>query len=202
MPVDELLVHDARRGDRTAFDRLQRKIEPRVRRFIRRLIGTNGAAESIVQDTFLALYVKIERIESVEHLWSFVFRVVRHLCYDELRRQGRWNVVAINHGGDRSENDRVLQDRAPAVDTAAHWSLGYAKIREAIDLLPEVQRQTIILRFEEDLSYEQVAEAMDVDIGTVKSRIHNARKSLRSLVGPEWLRAMGIGKENTDGGNR
>lgn len=202
MPVEELLVQNARRGDRAAFDRLQQKIEPRVRRFIHRLIGTSDAAESIAQDAFLALYVKIERIESVEHVWSFVFRVVRHLCYDELRRQRRWDVVPVNHGGVSDDSEWIPSDRSPPLDTAAHWSIGYDKVRAAIERLPEVQRQTMILHFEEDLTYEQVAEVMNVDVGTVKSRIHNARKSVRSLVGPEWLRAMGFGKENTDGSNR
>ena len=76
---------------------------------------------------------------------------------------------------------------------------GTPSVREAIDRLPEAQRQTVILHFEEDLIYEQTAAVMNVDVGTVKSRIHHARKSLRALVSRELLRELGITKEASDG---
>lgn len=69
-------------------------------------------------------------------------------------------------------------------------------MQKAIDRLPEIQRQAIILYCEEDLTYAQIAEAMGTDIGTVKSRIFYGRKNLRKLLKPEILEALGIEKEN------
>ena len=65
-----------------------------------------------------------------------------------------------------------------------------------MDRLPELQRQTMILYCEEDLTYAQIAEAMTTDIGTVKSRIYYGRKNLRKLLKPEILEALGIEKED------
>jgi RNA polymerase sigma-70 factor, ECF subfamily len=195
VPLDYALLQNARHGDRAAFDRLQKRLEPDVRRFVRRLIGQSADVDEVVQRTFMALYVKAEHIESETHLRPFVYRVARHLCYDELRRQKRYDFVPVNHGSDYDENEWVPVDRRQAPDDATHWSMAYERVRRAIESLPEAQRQTLILHFEEDLTYAQTAEAMDVDLGTVKSRIHNARKRLRATVGPDMLRALGIQKE-------
>ena len=72
----------------------------------------------------------------------------------------------------------------------------HSEVQKAINRLPEIQRQAIILYCEENLTYAQIAEAMGTDIGTVKSRIFYGRKNLRNLLKPEILEALGIEKEN------
>jgi RNA polymerase sigma-70 factor (ECF subfamily) len=191
------LFERAKAGNRPAFDRLQEKLEMSVRRFVRRLVGLSDSEDDILQDAFLALYMNLERIESVEHLRPFLFRVVRNLCYDELRRQGRFQIVSLDY--ETGESDALapfLLDRRPLADEELHWILILSEVRKAMDRLPELQRQTMILYCEEDLTYEQVAEAMVTDIGTVKSRIHYARKNLVKLLKPEILEALGFKKED------
>ena len=70
VPLDYALLQNARHGDRAAFDRLQKRLEPDVRRFVRRLIGQSADVDEVVQRTFMALYVKAEHIESenIRHL--------------------------------------------------------------------------------------------------------------------------------------
>jgi len=89
----ELLVW-ARRGDRGAFDRLRRELEAPVRRFLFRLVGPIPSGEEIVQDAFVALYQNLKRIQQADGLRPFLFRVIRNLCYDELKRRGRFQVVS------------------------------------------------------------------------------------------------------------
>ena len=80
-------------------------------------------------------------------------------------------------------------------DEQAHWALILSQVRQEIDRLPENQRQTLILHFEEGMTYEQVGEALNIDIGTVKSRIFYGRKALRRRLGDELLNSLATGQE-------
>jgi RNA polymerase sigma-70 factor (ECF subfamily) len=191
------LFEKAKANNRTAFDQLQETLDASVRRFVRRLVGISEAEDDVVQDAFLALYMNIEKLESSEHLRPFLFRVLRNLCYDTLRRQGRFQFVPLDAASeDSAVNPSFLTDRRRQPDEELHWILLYSEVQKAIDRLPEIQRQAIILYCEENLTYAQIAEAMGTDIGTVKSRIFYGRKNLRNLLKPEILEALGIEKEN------
>ena len=191
------LFEQAKAGSRTAFNRLQETLDSSVRRFVRRLVGISEAEDDIVQDAFLALYMNLERLKSSEHLRPFLFRVVRNRCYDTLRRRGRFQFVPLDAASEGSVVDpSFLTDRRKQPDEELHWRLLYSEVQKAIDRLPEIQRQAIILYCEENLTYGQIAEAMGTDIGTIKSRIFHGRKNLRNLLKPEILEALGIEKEN------
>jgi len=197
------LFQKARAGDRAAFDGLQKELEAPIRYFIRRLVGQSQSEDDIVQDAFLALYMNLERLDSGEHLRPFLFRVVRNLCYDELRRKGRFQLVSLDQGPDESGAlFPPLPDSRSPPDEEVHWILLYSEVQKAMERLPESQRQALILYCEQDLTYQQIAEAMATDIGTVKSRIHYGRKNLRKLLRPEILEALGIEKEGRDGRNK
>jgi RNA polymerase sigma-70 factor (ECF subfamily) len=187
------LFQQARGGDRTAFDGLRGALEPRLRRFIVRLIGPSPDEEDILQDAFLALYLNLGRIEPAENLLPFLFRVVRNRCYDELRRKGRFQWVSLDLPPDLGGAAiRDLRDRSPPPDAVVQWLLVRSEVQRALDRLPELQRQAMILLCEEELSYAQIATAMGTDLGTVKSRIHYARQSLRRKLRPEILESLGI----------
>lgn len=187
----------AKAGSRIAFDRLQEILDASVRRFVRRLVGISEAEDDIVQDAFLALYMNLERLESSEHLRPFLFRIVRNRCYDTLRRQGRFQFVPLDAASEDSTVDpSFVTDHRQQPDEQLYWRLLYSEVQKAIDRLPEIQRQAIILYCEENLTYAQIAEAMGTDIGTIKSRIFYGRKNLRNLLKPEILEALGIEKEN------
>lgn len=191
------LFEEAKASNRTAFDRLQETLDAPVRRFVRRLVGISEAEDDIVQDAFLALYINLKRLESIDHLRPFLFRVIRNRCYDTLRRQGRFQFVPLDTTSeDSAVAPSFLTDQHKQPDEQLHWRLLYAEVQKAINRLPEIQRQAIILYCEENLTYAQIAEAMATDIGTIKSRIFYGRKNLRNLLTPEILEALGTEKEN------
>jgi RNA polymerase sigma-70 factor (ECF subfamily) len=158
----------------------------------------SGAAPSdevddVVQDTLLTLYTHLHEIDPPQKLRPFLFRVARNRCYDILRHQGRWDQVALED--DEAPLDvRVafnMQDQiATSPEDAANWLLLYMEVKEAIERLPENQRQALILFSEEELSYIEIAEVMDVSVGTVKSRLFHAKKNLRGLLRPRTLAAL------------
>ena len=127
---------------------------------------------------FLALYMNLERLESSEHLRPFLFRVVRNRCYDTLRRQGRFSVrphwrqrLTIQLAIPRSSQITANNPMSSCTGDCSTF-----EVQKAIERLPEIQRQAIILYCEENLTYAQIAEAMGTDIGTIKSRIFYGRK--------------------------
>lgn len=179
----------------TAFEALLDALDQPARRFIRRLIGYHMAEDDIVQDAFLALYLNMERL-TAEHVRPFLFRVIRNRSYDILRRQGRYDTVSYDDALDHTLHAPILSH-----DEATHWVMLESEVQVAIDRLPEVQRQAMILYAVEDLSYAEVAQAMDVSIGTVKSRIHHARKLLKRLMRPETLHALGLSTTDSPSDN-
>jgi RNA polymerase sigma-70 factor, ECF subfamily len=190
------LLDCARRGNRNAFDRLQAALEPKVLRFIRRLIGGISQSEEAVPDAarevFLALYLNLNRLTEPKMLRPFVYRVARNVCYDELRRQGRYDTVPLDATPDEGVN---LPAPGPGISEMVERLYLWAEVHAAMDRLPELQRQALILYSEEDLTYAEIAEVMATDIGTIRSRLFHARQGLMRRLRPEVLQAFGITTE-------
>ena len=186
----------AQQGDRAAFGRVRRRLEAPLVRFVRRLLGPESGVDDVLQDAFLALYMNLERVDPVEKARPFLYRIVRNLCYDELRRRGRYDVTSLEAGPQPAWGDHT-----PAVPAAErlHWCLVYDGVRDAIDRLPGHQREAMLLYCGEKLSYREMAEALNVSLGTVKSRMYYARENLVKILGPETLEGLGLGKPTEEG---
>jgi len=189
--AEHQLLRQAQEGDYDAFEQLHDALQPQIKRFVGRLIGYGQEVEDITQDTFISLYTNLCRIDPVENLRPYVFRIARNRCYDALRRQGRFEQVSLD---DEPVEMRVSFAHVPyegIPEDTTHWLLLHLEVQEAMDRLPELQRQTLILYCEEEMTYHEIAEVMNVSIGTVKSRLFHARATLRRLLKPETLRAIG-----------
>jgi RNA polymerase sigma-70 factor (ECF subfamily) len=191
-PEDHELLIEARCGDYDAFEQLHDRLYPPVRRFVARLIGQTQEVEDIVQETFIALFTHMHRIDPPENVRPYVFRIARNRAYDTLRRQGRFEELSLD---EEPIHMRVSfradqQNGRTAPDEVTHWLLLHLEVQQAMEELPELQRQALILYSEEDLSYAEIAEVMEVSIGTVKSRLYHAKKNLRGLLSPETLAAI------------
>lgn len=189
MSEEHTLLMEAQEGDTFAFDQLHLTLEPVITRFVRRLVGAGQHVDDIVQEVFFTLFKNLDAIDPPEKLRPYLFRVARHRCYDLLRKQGRYDLLSLD---DEPVNVRVsfTSQHSIAPDEATHWLLLQMEVQEAMDQLPEHQRQALILYSEEEMSYAEIAEVMDVSIGTVKSRLFHAKKNLRGLLKPETLLAI------------
>lgn len=189
------LLAAAQAGDPAAFSALYAGLMPDVTRFVRRLIGDGQDAEDVAQDTLFTLYMQLASIDPPEKLRPFVFRVARNRCYDILRRQGRFEQVAVDddesdYGGVRVSFEIASTQHDPTPEDATAWLLVMLEVRDAMDRLPEAQRQVLILFCEEGFAYDEIAQIMDVSIGTVKSRMFHARRALRGLLSVRTLNAI------------
>jgi RNA polymerase sigma-70 factor (ECF subfamily) len=167
------LLATAQDGNEEAFIALIKLFDVHMRRFIHHLIGFHPSEDDIVQNTTLALYRNLQRLDA-DRLRPFLFRVIRNQCYDQLRRQGRYEMVSMDNV--------ILHDDARSPEQQVAADMNYELLQLAIQQLPEAQRQTVILYAEEGMSYQEIAVATGVSIGTVKSRLHHAKKTLRRIL--------------------
>lgn len=184
------LLQAAQCGDLEAFDDLQRRLEPPLERFVTRLVGSLMLAEDILQDVFLALYLNLKAINPPEKLRPYVFRMARNRCYDEFRRWERQPIMSIEDEPVEMWLSFTTYDEQTRPDELTHWMLLYLEVQGAMDQLPDLQRETLMLYSEENLSYAEISEVMNTSLGTVKSRLFHAKQGLRRLLHPDTVQAI------------
>ncbi|WP_309714745.1 RNA polymerase sigma factor [Armatimonas sp.] len=155
-------------------------------RFARRLLGSDELVKDIVSEALWALQRNLGRLTEPGSQKAFLFRVVRNLAYSELRRRGRLPEVPLE------SVEWQQADPTPGPEEALQGALVLAEIQTALEKLAEPQRTALLLYVEEGLSYSQIAEVLATDLGTVKSRIHHARKNLARRLRPETRQSLGL----------
>jgi RNA polymerase sigma-70 factor (ECF subfamily) len=187
--IDHNLLLQVQARDEQAFADLRAQIEPAVRRFVRRLTGGSEMEDDIMQDIFIALYRNIDRIDPIEKLRPYVFGIARRRCYDELR-QRKYDTVSLDEEPDEDGSYLALASEDAPQDEVTHWLLLQLEVQQAMERLPELQRQVLIMYCEENLSYQEIADILESNVGTVKSRIHYAKRALRGMLRPATLEAI------------
>ena len=181
------LLMAAQAGDIDAFETLQEIMEPPIRRFVRRLLNSDYAVDDVVQDVFISLYYNMSRINPPENFRPYLYRMARNRCYDDMRKSQRTPTVSLDDEPVFLRVSFTESSHEPPPDEVTHWLLLNLEVQEAMDQLPEHQRQALILYAEEGLSYREIAEVMEVSLGTIKSRIYQAKQMLRRLLHPDTL---------------
>lgn len=197
-PTEVELLRQAQAGDMDAFADLQTRLDGAIRRLVWRLIGTHPEEDDIVQDSMIALYLNLDRIQPAEKLRPYLFRIVRNRCYDLLRKRRRFEYLSLDDEPVEMWASLHAGAAEGQPEEVAHWLLLRLEVQTAMNKLPELQRQTLILHAEEGLAYQEIAEAMDTSIGTVKSRLFYAKKTLRQLVSAETLHWLDAEFESGD----
>ncbi|MCU0515166.1 MAG: sigma-70 family RNA polymerase sigma factor [Anaerolineae bacterium] len=189
--LEQALLRRAQAGDTQAYTDLHLRLEPLIRRYVRRMIQHPETEDDIVQDVFIAFYCHLSQIEPADSLRPYLFRIARNRCYDDLRRVERGHeALSLDEEPVEITVSFTRAHSQPRPDDLAHWMLLHLEVREAIDRLPEVQRQVLLLFSEENLSYAEMADLLGVSAGTVKSRLFYARKNLCGLLRPATLAVL------------
>lgn len=184
---EQLLLEAAQDGDIDSYEELQLLLEPDIRRFVQRKIYDAFTVDDVIQEVFLSFYQNMHRIDPVENLRPYIFRIARNKCYDDLRKFQRNEDVSLDDEPVRARVSFTESGNQLKPDDVTHWMLLHIEVQEAIAQLPETQRETLVLYSEEQMTYAEIADIMDCSIGTVKSRLYYAKKNLRGLMNPETL---------------
>ena len=146
------------------------------------MLGDESDAEDIAQQVFLRVWKSASRYEPTAKFTTWLFKITRNLVFNELRRRRRHPTQSMDSA---SEDDRPFQAPDPGAkppDTSLLDDEMQAAIQRAIDGLPEIQRMAIILRRYDDVSYEEIAEILDLSVPAVKSVLFRARTELREKL--------------------
>jgi RNA polymerase sigma-70 factor (ECF subfamily) len=149
------------------LEQLYREAAPALLAYFRHQPALAGAAEDLLQDTFLRVVRQRDRLEKAVSRRAYLFGIARHVGLDALRR--------VKPGGEEAD---LLG--APGVREDARLE----SMRAAIAGLPPLQREALQLRLQQDFSYDEIAGVLEVPVGTVRSRLHHAVLRLRQTLNP------------------
>jgi len=194
-PSDATLVERFKGGDRHAFHEIVVRYEDRVHTLCFRWLGDAATAEETAQDVFLALFRSLGAFRGDAALSTWVFKITLNHCKNKRLHRSRRGWGRTESLGPRPEEEgpeRQVADDGPGADAGTATRQARALVTEALERLDDDHKQILLLRDVEDLSYEEIAEILEVPRGTVKSRIHRARAELASIlarrIGPEDVR--------------
>ena len=170
------LVDRLRAGDARAFEELVRAYQHRVFGVAVRMLGDRTEAEDVAQEVFLRVHAAVRDFRGEAKLSTWLYTIASRLCLNRLASGERRRT----HAG-----DETLM-RLPSADAGAAAALERgerdAALQQAIAALPEERRIVVVLRDVEGLSYEEIAQALDLEPGTVRSRLHRARLDLKDKL--------------------
>ena len=182
--TDINLVKLARNGDRMAFQKLVERYQRRIFGLCYGMVRNPDDAMDLVQETFVKVFKNLDRFEGQSSFYTWAYRIATNVSIDFLRKQKRQRTVdyddAILRDDDVEDVGSLLPSRL-GVNPAKVYGRRelLEKIEEALGTLSDHHRQAILLREVEGLSYQEIADVMEVSIGTVMSRLHHARKNMQ-----------------------
>jgi RNA polymerase sigma-70 factor (ECF subfamily) len=168
--MERRLVEQAQRGDRGAFSELAREASPRLFRVAQRILRDHGRAEDATQQALVQIWRTLPRLKSPERFEAWAYRILVNACYSESRRERRAAPTLSLLDADASASDEagLIADRD---------ALNHAFLR-----LPADQRAVLVLQYYLDLGHAEIAQILEVPLGTVKSRSHSGRQALRAAL--------------------
>ena len=184
-PADQHLLAGLKAGEERAYEALVAQYQQPVYNLVRRLLKDPSEASDVVQEVFLKVFRAVPRFEGRSSLKTWVYRVAVNEAYNHRRWFGRHRShdVALEAREEGSANyTETLADHgaSPFQTTLTHEN--QTVIEQTLQELKPVFRQAVILRDLEELSYEEIAEVLQISVGTVKSRILRGREALREKL--------------------
>jgi RNA polymerase sigma-70 factor (ECF subfamily) len=165
-------------GDREAFAGLVDRHKDALVSYLARLTGCRDRSQDLAQETFLRLYQRADRYEDRGQFKAYLYRIATNLVRSEARREHRFRLLLpfLRHkdGQHPEAAHRVLRDEARQ------------KLAEAVTRLPLGYRVPLVLHEIEGWPYHEIAEQLGCRVGTVKSRVHRARRRLKDQLAPYW----------------
>ncbi|MBN1953825.1 MAG: sigma-70 family RNA polymerase sigma factor [Anaerolineae bacterium] len=182
MDEEQTLIQAAQRGHMDAFNELVLIYQNQVYNLAHRIMGDPASAADATQETFIVAYRKIDTFRGGSFR-SWLLRIVSNRCYDELRRRKRRPTTAWEDLGEVDEDaNPILANGGESPEaTVGRWELAEF-LQQAISTLSPEHRVVLVLSDVEGLSYAEIAAAVDVPVGTVKSRLARARAHLRDRL--------------------
>ena len=196
------IIKQVLEGDVNAFEGLVKEYEKNVYNLARRMTGDPEDAADMAQDAFIKAYSSLSSFRGDSKFSVWLFRIVSNLCLDFLRSRKRRPTVSLSAESDEGEDMEFdIADESQSPETLLEQKLTREAVRRGLDSLPPEQRQILLLREIQGLSYEEIAQVLELETGTVKSRIFRARKRLSVFLLRDGNIPGFVSSSNTGGGD-
>ena len=183
LQTDLALIERAQRGDRDAVNQLVTKYQARAYQFAYRLTGNPDDASDLVAEAFVRVYTALPRFRRDSKFSTWLFRIVTNCFLDAKKKTDRKPTDQLDDAWvDVDAKSTIVEQESPVA--ASERGEREEILQRGIEKLPEYQRAMIVMFHIENLSYEDIAAALDLPIGTVKSRLNRARLALREILEP------------------
>ena len=177
-PSDHALIEATRNGDEDAFAEIMARYRGSITNYLYRFLNDYEEAVDLAQETFVRVYFAIDRYHTQFAFSTYIYRIATNLAISEIRRRKRRRLLSLT-GLFQGEDDQTVEFQPPDKKALQDEMLVEDEqsrvIAKAIAALPEKYRVPIILRDVEGKSYDEVAEIMELGLGTTKSRISRGR---------------------------
>jgi RNA polymerase sigma-70 factor (ECF subfamily) len=193
---DAALIERSRAGDVAAFEPLVEKYRQRVWRLAYNILRDREEAWDVAQEAFIRAYQALPTFRGQSAFYTWLYRIVMNVAADRARARGARGRAFGTERVPEEDWERVLPDQGRAEespDAVAARHEQQQKITRALDALPEHHRRIVVLSDLQGLSYREIAETLEIPMGTVMSRLHNARKRLREALKPLLLALVVVG---------
>ena len=181
--TDRSLIDAHRQGDTTAFAELVRRYGDSLLGYLTRMTGSREQAEDLFQETFKRVHEKADTFRG-SRIKSWLFAIATNVAIDGMRRRSRLRVVSLNQRLDCADGKCEELGAVTVAQNSCDPSQEVVRaeqkeqVSQVLELLPTRQRATIVLAYYQQLSYAEVAQVMDCSIGTVKTQMYRALKTL------------------------
>lgn len=174
MKDQEKIIARARRGDADAFEQLVVAYREQVFRLALRMCGSEADADEVAQEAFLSAWKALPNFRGESQFSTWLYQLTTHAAIDLMRREKRQIAADIT--------EVSAADPAPSPQQQAEQSEQREIVRDAILQLAPEQREVVVLRFMEELSYEEIGAVLKLPSGTVKSRLNRAKAQLKEIL--------------------
>jgi len=171
---EQVLVLRCQAGDHEAFACLFERYHVPLKYYLRGLLDSPETADDVLQTVWLKVLREVKRLRRLDAFRVWLYRVARNEAFQQLRRDRRWAEVEESLSDTEAEED---QDTFTTADAT--------RVHTALARISAPHREVLVLRYLEELSYEEVAAVVGCELGTVRSRIHYAKRAMRRVL-EEW----------------
>jgi len=180
---DNLLITRAQGGDKSALNELIWKHEARAYQYAFRLTRNSEEAADVVSEAFVRVYNALPNFKGQSSFTTWIYRILTN-CFLDLKKKDKGKTTSLETAFQTSDGDveRQIEDPADTPQQEMEKTERQKRVTRAIKRLPEYQRSMIVMYHAENMTYEDIAAALDLPVGTVKSRLNRARISLRELL--------------------
>lgn len=180
---EAMIVRKVLQGDVNAFEKLVTEYEKAVYAITQRMTGNAEDAADMTQETFIKAYNSLSSFRGDSKFSVWLYRIANNVCLDFLRSKNRRPTVSLSTEDDDGEETQLdIADESQSPELLLESSLTRDAVRRGLDSLPPDYKQILLLREIQGLSYEEIAAALGIESGTVKSRIFRARKRLCTFL--------------------